>query len=454
MCTNIRTGPTPDPGAETAVLSVVIPTYNDAHCLELTLRSLTRQTLPPELFEVIVVKDGRLGGYEGIERHGAGLNLRVETLPQRRGRSGARNAGIALATGDTVLFLDSDCYADPQLVARHHAFHADRGAPRVLLGNRHELDWPHLALLLRDDPIPADMLTAREYRDIKFVGLDDAEIADCMQTPWLFAHTNNASAPRAVLNAVGGFNEEFGRRWGWEDLELFYRVYQHLDRTAESFSYDLRAVSYHLLQHRDQHSYYQELFENEAVLKRIHNNLDWEFQSMRSPAEVSAKVRYYRAVIDQCVKDGTGRLAPAWGWLEPTLPATGRTLLIGTGTGEVPVRDGTMTFDYQAPPSADNYHLVGVSIPAPNGSLDRVVSVDFWRCLQWYDLCDFLRETTRVAPAVQLVHTAGAEVRHDVMRTAGEIDYLLRALAPRFGVTVERVGDGITAITVRRRTAH
>ncbi|TDC73303.1 glycosyltransferase family 2 protein [Micromonospora sp. KC606] len=435
---------------ETAVLSVVIPTYNDAHCLELTLRSLTGQTLPAELFEIIVVKDGRLSGYEGIERHGPGLNLRVETLPQRRGRSGARNAGIALASGATVLFLDSDCYADPQLLARHHAFHTERTGPYVLLGNRHEIDWPHLALLLRDEPIPPDLLATR-HQDIKFAGLDAAEIAGCMQTPWLFAHSNNASVPRNLLTAVGGFNEEFGKRWGWEDLELFYRVYQHLDRRAEAFEYDLGAVSYHLPQHRDQVSYYQEMFENRPVLRRLHNNIDWEFQSMLPAPEVSAKVRYYRAVIEQCVKAGTGRLAPVWPWLARKLPPTGQVLLIGTGTGEVPVPEGALTFDYQAPPGSGNYHLIGVNIPAGGGALNRVVSVDVWRCLQWHDLCDFLHEATRAAVQVLLVHTAGAEVPHDAMRTPAEIDYLLRALAPAFHVTVEHAGSGITGITVRQR---
>jgi hypothetical protein len=40
------------------------------------------------------------------------------------------------------------------------------------------------------------------------------------------------------------------------------------------------------------------------------------------------------------------------------------------------------------------------------------------------------------------------------MRTASEIDYMLRALAPRFEVAVEHGGDGITGFTVRRRTGQ
>jgi glycosyltransferase involved in cell wall biosynthesis len=433
------------------VLSVVIPTHNDVQCLELTLRSLSRQTLPRDQFEVIAVKDGRLNGYEGVERHGSGITLRVETLPQQLGRSGARNAGAALATGDTLLFLDADGYADARLLERHHEFHREQAAPRVLLGNRYEIDWPQMACLIRDEPIPVELLDGNGCRDIKFANLAEDAIADCMQTPWLFAHSNNASVGRKVFDAVGGFDEDFGKRWGWEDLELFYRVYQQLDARAEAFSYDRQAVSYHLLQHRDQHNNYQDMFESELVLRRIYQNIDWEFHSMRPPVDVSAKVRYYRGVLDHCAANGIGRLAPVWEWLAPRMPA-GPSLWVGTGADEVALPEGSLTFDYQAPHAPPrNYHLVGTSIPVAKSALAGVVSVDVWRCLHWYDLCDFLREATRVAPQALLVHNRRAAVPHDAMRTAGEIDYMLRALAPRFEVSVEHGGGGITGITVRRR---
>lgn len=161
------------------MLSVVIPTHNDVQCLELTLRSLSRQTLPRDQFEVVVIKDGPLPGYEGIEQHGAGIDLRVETLPQNLGRSGARNAGVARAHGDIVLFLDADGYADRELLARHAAFHAESGSPRVLLGKRYEIDWPQMAYLLADEPVPAALLAG--VQDLKFANLRPEAVAGCMQ---------------------------------------------------------------------------------------------------------------------------------------------------------------------------------------------------------------------------------------------------------------------------------
>jgi len=40
------------------LISVIIPTFNRAELLRLSLRSLTRQSLPKQDFEVIVIDDG------------------------------------------------------------------------------------------------------------------------------------------------------------------------------------------------------------------------------------------------------------------------------------------------------------------------------------------------------------------------------------------------------------
>src|SRR5688500_7906241 len=97
-------------------LSVVIPSYADAHALDLTLGSLARQSLPRDRFEVIVVLDGDdPRDYARVDRHAHRLSMTVVPLPRRLGRAGARNAGVARAAAPFVLFLDNDVYAEPGL---------------------------------------------------------------------------------------------------------------------------------------------------------------------------------------------------------------------------------------------------------------------------------------------------------------------------------------------------
>lgn len=94
-----------------ASISVIIPTYNQWHLLQETLDSVFAQTVPVK--EVIVVDDGstdetrlRLAGDQRI------VYLRQSNL----GSSAARNAGLAVSTGDLVLSLDHDDLMQPDYV--------------------------------------------------------------------------------------------------------------------------------------------------------------------------------------------------------------------------------------------------------------------------------------------------------------------------------------------------
>jgi len=437
------------------VLSIVIPSYRDPECLELTLRSLTRQTVPADGFEVVVVRDGPAPGYEPIDSFQRQLDLSVVTLPQRRGRAAARNAGIQRASGATVLFLDSDSYAAPDLVARHRQAH-DAGDPRVLIGLRYEIGWPQLGAVLRGESPAADMLDAVECRDLRFPpgGPESARPA-LRAAPWMFAYTHNVSVSRKLLIATGGFDEEFGTRWGWEDLELFYRVYLELGRDGDAFDLDTATICYHLPHYRDTNAWYQDYRANEARAKQTHPHLDWEFAGRWLPVDAAGKVRYYRHVIADCVAADSCHVPAVWPWLATWLADTppSRVLWIGTGTEQLPLDDRTMTFDYRRPPSGANLHLIGTAIPASDDTLDAVVNVDFWRCLAWADMCLFLAESLRVAATVWLVCTQ-TPLAGSPAPTHGELDHLTRVLGRQFGaelVTDDSAGAGWPAAVRLRR---
>lgn len=91
-------------GAEQPRVSVIIPAYQSAQTIAVTLQSLEAQTYQPA--EIIVVNDGST---DALENAIAPWRERVIYLAQQNGGAPkARNAGFDRSIGEFVLFVDAD----------------------------------------------------------------------------------------------------------------------------------------------------------------------------------------------------------------------------------------------------------------------------------------------------------------------------------------------------------
>jgi glycosyltransferase involved in cell wall biosynthesis len=105
-------------------VSVIVPTYNRAELLKLTLRSILAQTVTP--LEVIVVDDGSTDHTVNVC---AEFSEAIKYIFQEnRGLSAARNTGINAARGDWVGFCDSDDLWRPQKLEVQLAVLKETGA--------------------------------------------------------------------------------------------------------------------------------------------------------------------------------------------------------------------------------------------------------------------------------------------------------------------------------------
>lgn len=88
-------------------VSVVIPVYNVKPYLERCVNSVLQQTYKD--IEVILVDDGSTDGSGELCDQIALTDNRISVIHQEnQGLSGARNTGICNATGEYIIFLDSD----------------------------------------------------------------------------------------------------------------------------------------------------------------------------------------------------------------------------------------------------------------------------------------------------------------------------------------------------------
>lgn len=95
-------------------VSVIMPVFNTAKYLEKSLSSLINQTLKD--IEIICVDDGSSDNSLEVLKNFAQKDSRIKVFSQKnQGQSVARNAGIRVAKGDYIGFLDSDDWADEKM---------------------------------------------------------------------------------------------------------------------------------------------------------------------------------------------------------------------------------------------------------------------------------------------------------------------------------------------------
>ncbi|MBS5190333.1 MAG: glycosyltransferase family 2 protein [Lachnospiraceae bacterium] len=94
---------------EKKIVSIIIPIYKTEKYLRRCIESVLEQTY--KKIEVILVNDGSPDNSLNICEEYEKKDSRVHIVNKKNGGlSSARNAGILVATGDYITFLDSDDY--------------------------------------------------------------------------------------------------------------------------------------------------------------------------------------------------------------------------------------------------------------------------------------------------------------------------------------------------------
>jgi len=178
-------------------VSVVVPTHNRAHLLGRLVKALGDQD-GAVAFEVVVVDDASTDATRRTLQQLA-ATAPFPLLPVHRGTNGgaaaARNAGWRAAGGSVILFTDDDCAPQPGWVA---ALARAAGAADIVQGTTL--------------PDPAQVGNLGPFSHTIEVTREAGEYETC-----------NMAYRREVLEALGGFGEEFRHPYG-EDTDLAWRA--------------------------------------------------------------------------------------------------------------------------------------------------------------------------------------------------------------------------------------
>jgi glycosyltransferase involved in cell wall biosynthesis len=328
------------------MISIIIPTFNRADYLDLTLASFTLQTLTD--FELVIVNDGGQDHTDSIiQKYRRRLNIKY-IRQGNRGRAAARNTAIAHAEGDIFIFNDDDRMVHPHFVAEHVKAIAKAeqiavmGWKRSILTiwkkNRLPLTRPQLNSLLARNPnlinrlhtldtlqlvYPEDLErdfhaviaahsfpeseASENFKDLVDTFSDDLTDFDLS---WTIGTTANMSVHSAIIKAIRGFDEDYVG-WGMEDTDLNYRLW----RAGVRLKYCRTALNLHQLHplgegmvNHDRNQRDFQWYQNVMRFCEKYSNLEafvfWNLCRRRKPDFVSANtlLRKLRS-LDECVQN-------------------------------------------------------------------------------------------------------------------------------------------------------
>lgn len=213
------------------LISVIVTTHEREDALDAVLRSLSTQT--DRDFEVIVADDGSgPATADLIEswKPRLGRPLAHAWQPHEGFRAGEiRNRAIIASNGSYCIFLDGDCIARPDFVARHRAL-AERGW--FVTGNRILMSQAMTERVLRERLQPETWsfpawVVRRAHGDINrlapMVALPLGPLRRLRAQEWRGARSCNLAVWRSDLDAVDGFDADYNG-WGREDSDLLVRL--------------------------------------------------------------------------------------------------------------------------------------------------------------------------------------------------------------------------------------
>ncbi len=177
--------------------TIQLCTYNRAALLERVLDACFEQTIPERSYEVVLVNDGSIDDTAAVmERARERANCRFVVVNQANaGLAKGRNAGIARASGERIVFIDDDVLPLPNFLEEHLRSHASHPQAIVRGGAINVESF---------DDLPPPVWTIKNYSGNYF---------------W----TTNVSVPLTTIRGIGGFNENFSE-YGWEDIDVGLRL--------------------------------------------------------------------------------------------------------------------------------------------------------------------------------------------------------------------------------------
>ena len=236
-------------------VSVVIPTYNQAKYIGEAIASVREQTFTD--WELIIIDDGSTDATATVVAQQAAARMRYVARPKEE-RSRARNAGLDLAQGELVAFLDDDDFWGPDYLAKQVANFASHPGLGLSFTAAYDTDPTGKVVRARGLTAPG-VLPQGDFLSRNLLGNR-------------IACTSVTMVPMAVLRAVGGFDNDVIQI---EDWDLWLRI---------AMRYSVASIAEPLVYYRRYHAHMPRRLTGRHTDEHSLHILEKNFATITEPA--------------------------------------------------------------------------------------------------------------------------------------------------------------------------
>lgn len=269
------------------VFSVIVPCYNHGEFLRRNIKSVAQIDIA--LTELIIVDDGStdektIKELAALEQEGYRVIRQVNSGP-----GAARNNGIAMAKGKYIIPLDAD-----DMIRKEYA----QEAYKVFEAN------PSIHIVYSNFKRFGDADTVERYTSFN---LQDLMLTNSIGSCAIFR--------KSAWQAVGGYDEDLKKGYGWEDWDFWMMLarhhfnFHHLDIIGYDYYFKNISREREFLKDRIKINriigYFEEKHRGFYNPKAIHDNLIFQVKS--SPVGMLGKIilaAYFPRLYQKALKKG------------------------------------------------------------------------------------------------------------------------------------------------------
>lgn len=255
--------------------SVIIPYYNKPYEINLILKSLSLQDYDLDRFEVVIIDDGSEKKlFNTVKKYKNSLNINYQNIVHIGNRSYIRNAGAKHSRGERLIFIDCDMVPAKNFISSFNS-EINKNHNIISLGwrtNLFEFENNFINETVIEENFDLFTSLPGQYDERTQALLFEESSGLKLHGYWQFFYSHSFCICHDTYINSGGFDEEFGKNWGAEDIELGYRLFN----SGCSFVINKNANCYHIEHSVDLIKQIDSLKKNYKILLRKHP--DWHIE--------------------------------------------------------------------------------------------------------------------------------------------------------------------------------